>query len=175
MHAPAPVEPDSIRDTLNALVAFVVPGPDPYSLAQGVSTPEPGGLDAGITDALIETLNRSRPFPVARLVAGVLMDAAKRINPGAEGPFVSPFARLSYADKLKVFELIEGIEPLKPAAGLLPIVVARLVYGEADAVDPATGTLRHRPLGWTLTGFDGPAAGHAEFKGYLGDDERVAG
>ena len=34
-----------VRDTMNGLVAFVVPGSDDYSVHQGVSTPEPGGID----------------------------------------------------------------------------------------------------------------------------------
>lgn len=35
---------DLTRDTLNGLVAFVVPGPDAYSRAQGEWTREPGGI-----------------------------------------------------------------------------------------------------------------------------------
>ena len=38
----ATAAPDLVVDTFNGLVAFVVPGPDAYSVAQGESTTEPG-------------------------------------------------------------------------------------------------------------------------------------
>lgn len=38
-HAAAP---DIVNDCLNGLLAFVVPGPDAYSVAQGAYTREPG-------------------------------------------------------------------------------------------------------------------------------------
>lgn len=46
LEAARAAEPDLVRETLNGLIAFFVPGPDPYSHAQGVSTEEPGGMDA---------------------------------------------------------------------------------------------------------------------------------
>src|SRR5262245_24796857 len=87
--AAATAEEDLLRDTLNGFVAFVTPGPDEYSVAQGVSTSEPGGLDAHATDFLIAALNLSAPFVAsfASQVAGILNDIASRINPGASGPF----------------------------------------------------------------------------------------
>ena len=55
-----------------------MPGPDDYSVAQGVSTVEPGGVDEGVTDILIATLDETTPFlpltlpdpcgPIARLL-----------------------------------------------------------------------------------------------------------
>jgi len=36
------------RDTASGLAAFIVPGPDPYSVAQGVSSSKPGAIDAGV-------------------------------------------------------------------------------------------------------------------------------
>ena len=52
---------DLVSDTINGLVAFVVPGPDAYSVAQGESTPEPGGIDAFATPALIQGLTFAQP------------------------------------------------------------------------------------------------------------------
>jgi hypothetical protein len=49
--------PDVVSETFNGVVAFVVPGSDAYSVVQGQSTPEPGGIDAGATPALIAGLN----------------------------------------------------------------------------------------------------------------------
>ena len=50
---------DLIHDTFNGLLAFVVPGSDSYSVAQGVSTHEAGGVDVGAIDVLISTLDGS--------------------------------------------------------------------------------------------------------------------
>src|SRR2546430_16980804 len=44
------VTPDLLHDTFNGLLAFIVPGPDDYSVAQGVNTVEPGVVDIGVTD-----------------------------------------------------------------------------------------------------------------------------
>ena len=54
--------PDLLHDTFNGLLAFIVPGPDDYSVAQGVRTVELGGVDVGVTDILIATLDESTPF-----------------------------------------------------------------------------------------------------------------
>ena len=51
--------PDLLHDTFNGLLAFIVPGPDDYSVAQGVSTVEPGGVNLGVTDILIATLDET--------------------------------------------------------------------------------------------------------------------
>lgn len=47
-------------DTLSGLAAFVVPGPDPYSVAQWVSTPEDGALAARTPDFLLDALTANR-------------------------------------------------------------------------------------------------------------------
>jgi len=44
---------DVLHETYNALLAFVVPGRDEYSIQQGLTTREPGGVEAGATNALI--------------------------------------------------------------------------------------------------------------------------
>src|SRR5262245_47030892 len=54
--------PDLTRDTLNGVAVFFVPGPDPYSVYQGESTPEPGGLEAGAGEGLFQGLNFANPF-----------------------------------------------------------------------------------------------------------------
>lgn len=41
------------RDTLSGHAAFILPGPDAYSLAQGASDPEPGGVAALVPDFLL--------------------------------------------------------------------------------------------------------------------------
>src|SRR5690349_848272 len=41
---------DLVHDTLNGLLAFVVPGPDAYSVGQGVTTTDLGGVDAQVAE-----------------------------------------------------------------------------------------------------------------------------
>ena len=93
-------EPDLVHDTFNGLLAFVVPGSDPYSEHQGVSTAEPGGADAGITDVLIASVDQAAPFlpDFSVKLAGILNTVAEAVNPSARGPFSARFAILSFPE-----------------------------------------------------------------------------
>src|SRR5215468_10805871 len=51
------------RDTFNALAVFVVPGPDPYSVAQGTPTAEPGAIEAHTPEFLITMFDELLPIP----------------------------------------------------------------------------------------------------------------
>ncbi|HEY1339937.1 MAG TPA: hypothetical protein VGF59_20635 [Bryobacteraceae bacterium] len=161
---------DMVRDTLRGLVAFVVPGPDSYSVAQGMSTAEAGGLDASILEILIGALNQSQPSPAggpppAAAIAAALNQIAQQVNGAAQGPFASPFARLTFADKARVFQAIEANPETWPLTSLLQLT-AFLVYSEAGVFDPRSRTIRARPLGWRLSSYTGVADGRDEFKGY---------
>jgi hypothetical protein len=172
---------DLTRDTLNGLVAFIMPGDDEYSVAQGEQADGPGGIAAGAVEALIHGLDHYVPVssipggngvPASGGVAMLLNQYATRVNAAASGGgFASPFARLSFAEKAQVFELFEA-EPaaegteLKFVAGILPGFAAFLAYSETGARDVATGELKHRPVSWDLAKYGGPAEGHAELKGY---------
>src|SRR5690349_538731 len=72
---------DLTRDTFNGLLAFVVPGSDAYSVSQGVSTAEPGGVDAGAADVLIATVDESTPFvpSFSAQVATILNNLAQQV------------------------------------------------------------------------------------------------
>jgi hypothetical protein len=154
--------PDLVHDTLDGLIAFVVPGPDAYSIAQGVSTSEPGGIDA---------VPAVPGF--AATLAGVLNSVAQQVNPAADGPFLSPFARLSYGEKVAVFAALDATEPLKPVAGFLPAIVAFLAYSEAGVFDPGTRTLTGTPVGWITSHYTGVADGRDEFRGYFQNRRRA--
>jgi hypothetical protein len=232
------------RDTLNGLTTFVVPGPDRYSRAQGSPRREPGAIEAGATDFMIEALDDFVPFPeeLARPVAtalrtglsdfgielpgdllddllgllplpvetlddalGAVLDSdeaiplslavalllnlvATQVNPlSVSGPFLSPFARLRFADKARAFALIEGPdadlvslldtelpEPLhESVSGLLRFVGGALLefpafgsYNERAVFDPQTKQLIGTPVGWTLTGYGGVSDGWDELRGY---------
>jgi hypothetical protein len=235
-----PLLAELARDTLNGLTTFVVPGPDRYSRAQGTPRREPGALEAGATDFMIEALDNFVPFPeqVARpataalatglsdlgielpgglldllplpvetlddalaellesdeaiplsLVVALLLNlVATQVNPLAvSGLFLSPFARLSFADKAQAFALIEGPdadlvalldtelpEPLRASvSGLLRFVGGALLefpafgaYNERAVFDASDRTLTGTPVGWTLTGYGGVSDGWDDLRGY---------
>jgi hypothetical protein len=166
---------DVTRDTLNGLVAFAVPGPDPYSVAQGQSTPEPGGIEAGTTDLLIELLDRfvdlrTTNLPSSGGVAQLLNGYALQVNPGAAGgAFASPFARLKFDEKVEVFRRFEqeteGSE-LRFVSGILIGAVAFLAFTEGGVLNRDTRELTKTPVGWTLSQYDGVAEGRRELVGY---------
>src|SRR6266540_1415005 len=87
--------PDVVSETFNGLVAFVVPGPDAYSVAQGESSAEPGGIDAGATPALIAGLNFAQWFnpTAAEGVATLLNGVALVVNPSAASGGFDPATR----------------------------------------------------------------------------------
>lgn len=184
-------EADVTKDTLNGLVAFILPGNDEYSRAQGDRTKEPGGIAAGTVPAFIDALDKFVPVSVfgndgAALtasggVATLLNSYALQVNSAAaNGPFLSPFARLSNGEKAMVFQRLES-DPqfndteLKFVGGILPGFVSFLAWSEAGVINPKTRRVRKRPVGWRLSRYDGPAEGHAELKGYYQGRKRVKG
>ncbi len=154
------LKPDLVHDTINGLVAFIVPGPDAYSKAQGESSSTPGGIAAGTTQAFIDTvdlfLKASPPFSVT--VAALLNGTAKQLPPGGT-KFQSPFANLSFAQKGEVFRRLESLTSpeagsIRFLAGNLPGLIAFLAYS-----DPK--------VGWKLSHYSGTADGRPELKGYF--------
>jgi hypothetical protein len=169
-------ETDLTRDTISALVAFVVPGPDAYSVAQGEHSPTPGGIDAHGPDAVIELLDRfvgtseGPTLPSSGGVATLLNGYALQVNPAAtSGAFLSPFARLSFAEKIQVFERFEaeteGSE-LRFVSGILIGAVGFLSFTEYGVFDRGTRQLTGTPVGWRITNYDGIAEGRNDFVGY---------
>jgi hypothetical protein len=171
---------DLTVDTLSGLVAFVVPGDDQYSVAQGEKANGPGGIAAGGVEALISGLDRYVPvttlggnqsLPASGGVAALLNEYATRVNPAAAGgAFPSQFARLSFEEKAKVFEMFEGDPTLEGTevrfvAGILPGFCAFVSISEVGVPQPDR-KLSKRPVGWGIAKYGGPAEGHAELKGY---------
>src|SRR3954469_15200706 len=130
---------DLTVDTLSGLVAFIFPGNDEYSIAQGEKANGPGGIAAGGVEALIAGLDRYVPvttlggdqtLPASGGVATLLNQYALQVNPAATGGgFPSPFARLSFKEKASVFEMFESDPTLEGTAvrfvaGILPGLLA---------------------------------------------------
>ncbi len=167
--------PDLLHDTFNGLLAFIVPGPDDYSVAQGVSTIEPGGVDEGVTYILIATLDETTPFlpQFSATVASILNGIALVVNPSPPGTFLSPFACLSFAEKAAVFQIMDSTASLKPLAGVLPAFVAFFCYSEAAVFDPVTRSLTGHPIAWDLSSYQGVSDGRNEFLGYFENRREV--
>jgi peptidoglycan hydrolase-like protein with peptidoglycan-binding domain len=179
----AVLPPELVADTINGLVAFIVPGPDAYSVHQDVSTSEPGGIDANTTAALIFGLNQvglaPPPFDtLSELVAYILNNVALAVNPAPIGPFVAPFANLKFPEKVSAFYAMEsglaGAEVI-PLAGVLPVLTAFTAYSEAGVFDPFTRTLVATPVGWTISNYGGVSDGHDDLKGYFQNRKKVDG
>lgn len=160
--------PQWVRDSLNGLLAFIVPGSDSFSVAQGVSTANPGGVDAGVLDVLIETLDLAGPPPppfteTSTAVAAILDQIATLVR---QSPTSVSFADLFFAEKMAVFAALESNPASAQLAGVLPALTAFLAVSEAGVFDPATRTITGRPVGWDLSGYQGVADGRDEFVGY---------
>lgn len=76
------------RDTYRALAAWVVPGPDAYSRAQGETSPTPGGVEAGAGEFLLYGLDRYVPASdeLFRPVAHALLTGTSATAPGPLPP-----------------------------------------------------------------------------------------
>jgi hypothetical protein len=168
--------PDLVHDTFNGLVAFVVPGPDRYSVAQGHSSRTPGGIAAGATQATIDALDAfvgspaGPGFPSSSAVTGGLNATALTVNPAATGGgFPSAFARLSFPEKIEVFNRFEanteGTE-FRYVSGVLIATVAFVAYSEVGALDPRTRRLTKKPVGWRTSGYDGVSDARHQLRGY---------
>lgn len=177
LEAALAAESDLTRDTMNGLVAFVVPGPDAYSKAQGQGSKTPGAIAAKTTGAVIELLDRfvgtsaGPNLPSSSGVAQLLNGYALQVNPAATGgAFASPFSRLKFADKIEVFRRFEseteGSE-LRFVSGILIGAVGFLSHTEWGVFDFKAQRLTGVPVGWRTSHYAGIAEGRNELKGYF--------
>jgi hypothetical protein len=199
--------PDFLLDALDNFVPFPDELARPVGAAMatglaGTGIKLPGlellPIQLGTLDgALRWMLQNDQTLPLSLPIASMLNLLATQVNPlSVNGLFLSPFARLSYADKAKVFELVETTdsdlvelldvqfpEPLKESvSGLLKFVGGALIefstfgaYGESAVYDEVNRTLRKRPVGWNHTGYqpDGPVEGWDDFIGYYQGRQEV--
>lgn len=207
---PGALEADATGFIIEALDSFV-PFPEELArvLTDAVTTAVSGlGIElprtlldlllvpiSTLDDALEKLVRSDGAIPLSLAVAMLLNLVATQANPAAvEGPFLSPFARLSFDDKARAFELLEGPdpdlvgaldtelpEPLRSSlSGLLRFLSGALLefsafgsYNEWAVFDAQTKTLRATPVGWTLTGYTGPADGRDDLIGYYQDRTEV--
>ncbi|WP_033289770.1 hypothetical protein [Amycolatopsis jejuensis] len=194
-------------DFMIASLDDFVPFPDQLgkALGQGLAAglsgtgiPLPLPPVTTLDDALATVLRNDATLPLSSVVAMLLNLTATQVNPAAvNGVFLSPFARLSYRDKCRVFEQLEGPDPdllatldanvpppfTETLSGVLRFLAGALLefsaygsYNEWSVYDPQSKTLRARPVGWQLTGYqpDGVVHGWDELKGYYQGRKKVA-
>ncbi|SEG90769.1 Tat (twin-arginine translocation) pathway signal sequence [Thermomonospora echinospora] len=200
--------PAFLVDALNRYLPFPdqVAVPLMRALVQGAGSlslpaPREGDAQAGtvrrVDAGLRRLLENDATIPLAPVVALLLNLEAVRVDPLAVGgPFLSPFARLRYARKARVFQLLEGPDPtlvaildrhlpeplrgsvsglLKFLAGALLELTALGSYSEWAVFDPQTRRLRGRPVGWRICGYTPSADGWDEHRGYYQGRKQVTG
>jgi hypothetical protein len=167
------------------------------------------GLNLGLSIELVTALDGllagllglSGAVPLSEVVALLLNFLASIVNPTSiVGPFLSPFSNLSFADKAKVFALLEEDsasvarmidgnlpQPLKDSlSGLLAFLAGALLefaafgaYCEFGAFNTATRQLTGVPVGWRTsnylvgTGFV-PDEGWNDFLGYFDNEQQAS-
>ncbi|MFK8844020.1 hypothetical protein [Streptomyces sp. Ac-502] len=142
-------------------------------------------------------LRGDEKLPLSLAVAVLLGLLATRVDPTAVGgPFLSPFSRLSYRAKTRVFQLLEHTDsdlvallnthlpqPLRASvSGLLkylgsglPAIISFGCFTEQAVWDAGRRDITALPVGWELTGYDGRADGRADFWGYYQGRKEAAG
>jgi hypothetical protein len=195
---------------------FPLPDTQAQALAQALATglsdvPIPPEFLAGMIDgarqldeAMLAFLASDDEAPLSFAIAGLLNFVASLVDPAAIPPangFVSPFANLSFDNKIEVFRMMEEdtvtvlaaidsnlSEPMtETLSGLVAFVPGALVefvgfgcYSEFGLIDPDDHQqLTARPVGWELSGFQAgmlrAGAGWDEFLGYYGNRRAVEG
>lgn len=135
----------SARETLRALAETVVPGtPD---------DPTPGAASIEAERFLAHYLDFVMPG-LAKQAAGLLDELAAARRPR------STFASLGRADRQAVLDHLadNDISEMRDLGTLLTALSIAAVYGEWSGQD-AEGNVVRRPLGWELTGWQGPRSG----------------
>lgn len=154
-----------------------------------------------VDEALTLVLENDEHVPASIVIALLLNVTASVLVPASlfRIGFDSPFARLRYTEKARVFADLEGPEPslvaaLRPLVGdfladelrslirYLSMAMLALpsdgMYSEQSAFDRATRQLVRRPIGWDQTrylpGRTRPPDGHPELLGYYQGRTEVA-
>jgi hypothetical protein len=142
-----------VDDTLAGLVAFVLPGDDDFSIAQGESHPAPGGVSYGTVPLLHEAFDHFGP-QAASGVAVLLNEYAAAVDPACRRGrrFRGPFARLSHAQKAEALRRFEAdprlaSNDLRFAARILPGFVAFIAFSRAGVYAPSQHAVTRRVVG----------------------------
>jgi hypothetical protein len=195
-----PFPDEIVRPAAAALVTALhdLPLPLPGSVLGGILGPSVVTIGL-VENAVLFILQNDSTAPLSLPVALLLNYVATVVNPASlHGAFLSPFARLPFADKARAMQQIETAQsglvalidsrvpqPLQASvSGLLQFVGGALYefaafgsLGESQRFDPASRSLTGRPVGWQLTGFlpdNQTGDGWDELLGYYQDRREVS-
>ena len=123
-------------DTMSGLVAFVVPGPDAFSTAQGSTNPQPGGIAAGGARFMLAALDDFFPLPeeyIRLLVAALATGTSSASGVPVLGSVLGAVVPLSE-------QIDEALGPILQGQGSAPLSlpIAMLLNTVAASVDPAS-------------------------------------
>lgn len=191
-------------DFLIKAADFFVPLPDGFARAV-VSGLRTGAGDTGfpipiellgpvldlarmVDDEIVAALANDEAIPLSVVFAMTINFFATAVNPLAvNGAFLSPFSRLTWAEKARAWEMFEGAgadvvaaidsELPEPAtetvSGVLKFAGGALIefggfgtYGEFSTWDPVARKLNGEPVGHRISKYAPAAAGWDDFKGY---------
>ena len=132
-------------ETLRALADTVVPGPP--------DDPTPGGASIEAERFIQHYLDFVEPG-LAQSSCALLDRLASDVRAGAA------FSSLARNDRLAVLSMLteHELQERRDLGSLLRSLAIAAVYGEWSGQD-AAGNLVRRPLGWELTGWEGPRPG----------------
>lgn len=146
------------------------------------------GTTVSLGAAVQEVLSTTDSVPLSTLLGLLLNALALTVRPStALSLLLPPFSALSWAEKARVMELLElpGSVALQMVSERLqePITKTLLAYvqliglgllafagsgsfSEWGVIDPARRTLTAKPVGWTISRYQGVSDGWNEFRGY---------
>jgi hypothetical protein len=137
--------PNDAALTLRAAAEVFVPGP-PHD-------PTPGAADVHAELFIAHYLEF--------LIPGLAQGLPDLLNEMATSHFENKkFVDLTLQERTRVLDLLatHDVEQLRELPTLIGLLSVAAVYGEWTGQD-AEGAMIRTPLGWQLTGFDGPSRG----------------
>ena len=122
------------HDTLAGLVVFVVPGPDRYSQAQGLTHARPGGIDARAPEGMVDVFDEFVPMSdsFAQAMAAAFASGMSEVPlPGLE-PLLGATEQQTATVDRALQQLIANDETVP-----LSLLVALMLNFTATSVNPA--------------------------------------
>jgi hypothetical protein len=134
--AAGPIMRQLATDTVRGLVVFAVPGPDPYSKAQGESSTTPGAIEAKADALVLEALDFFLPLPdsYAQALAAAFATGV------SDQPLPAGFLeQLGLQIEQQAVTLDGALQQLMQSDGAMPLslLIALTLNYEASAVNPA--------------------------------------
>jgi hypothetical protein len=136
IEAAGPLMKALATDTTRGLVVFAVPGPDPYSQAQGETSPTPGAIEAKADGLVLEALDYFVPMPDSYAQA---LAAAFRTGVSDQPLPASALDALGIQLEQGAATLDRALQTLLASDAAIPLslLIALMLNYEASSVNPA--------------------------------------